>query len=201
MSLPAAILHSKQPLQDELDLSPLYPASIQELDKLHWSPQPVIYRAVPFLAERDGAKVLDIGSGSGKFCLTASYLRPDATFYGVEQRESLVDQANSVKDMLERPNVKFFHKNFTQLDLRAFDSFYFYNSFFENLPGSGKIDDSIAYSIELYRYYSNYLNRQLEGMPSGTRVATYCSWDDEIPPGYLLMGSHMEGLLKLWVKG
>ncbi|MBN9383562.1 MAG: class I SAM-dependent methyltransferase [Chitinophagaceae bacterium] len=200
MSLPVTILHSKQPSQDELDLSPLYPISIQELDKLHWSPLPVICRAVRFLAESDGANVLDIGSGSGKFCLTASYLRPDAIFYGVEQRGNLVDQANLVKDLLDRPNVKFLHKNFTQLDLRAFNSFYFYNSFFENLPGSGRIDDSIAYSTELYRYYSYYLNKQLEGMPPGTKVATYCSWNDEIPPGYQFMESHMDGLLKFWIK-
>jgi hypothetical protein len=183
-----------------LDLMPLYPVSIQQLDSIHWSPLPVIYEATRFLAGEKGTTILDIGSGSGKFCLTGSHLRPHAFFYGVEQRKSLVDQANQVKMLLDLRNVQFIHKDFTQLNLKAFDSFYFYNSFFENLPGTQKIDDSLEYSTELYLYYSQYLSKQLEGMNAGTRVATYCSWDDEIPSGYALAETHMEGLLKFWIK-
>jgi hypothetical protein len=200
MSLPMTILHAKIPPGEDLDLSPLYPASIQELDSVHWSPLTVIFKAIPFLAGSSVTTILDIGSGSGKFCLTGSYLKPDVTFYGVEQRKSLVDQANRVSNLLDRQNVHFIHKNFTQLDLRAFDHFYFYNSFFENLPGSEKIDDSIDYSTELYLYYSRYLHQQLERMAPGTRIATYCSWDDEIPSGYSLVERHLSGLLKFWVK-
>jgi hypothetical protein len=201
MSLPTTILHGNRSSgEEELDLLPLYPASIQQLDSVHWSPLPVIFRATQFLAASKATRILDIGSGSGKFCLTGSYLRPDTIFYGVEQRKSLVDQANQVKDLLERPNVHFIHKDFTQLNLKAFDGFYFYNSFFENLPGTQKIDDSLEYSTELYLYYSQYLSKQLESMPTGTRVVTYCSWDDEIPPGYLLMEMAMEDLLKFWIK-
>lgn len=202
MSLPLTILHAKRSSgnEDELDLMPLYPVSTQQLDSVHWSPLSVIYKATQFLAGREGCGILDIGSGSGKFCLTGSYLQPDAVFYGVEQRKSLVDQANQVKELLDRPNVHFLHNDFTQLDLQAFDSFYFYNSFFENLPGSSKIDDSIEYSTELYLYYSQYMSKQLEGMKPGTKIATYCSWNDEIPPDYLLMETHMEGLLKFWIK-
>jgi hypothetical protein len=182
------------------ELMPLYPASIQKLDAIHWSPLPVINMATQFLSGGYRCTILDIGSGSGKFCLAGSFLKPDAIFYGVEQRKSLVDQANRVKRLLDRPNVHFIHKNFTQLDLRAFDSFYFYNSFFENMPGSDKIDDSMDYSAGLYDYYSQYLSKQLEGLPAGTRLATYCSWDDEIPPAYALVETHMEGLLKFWIK-
>lgn len=178
----------------------LYPRFIQQLDRVHWSPLPVIYEAVRFLADTDETAILDIGSGAGKFCLTGSYLRPEATFYGVEQRAGLVDQANQVRDLLERPNVQFIHKDFTQLDLRAFDHFYFYNSFFENMPGSDRIDNSMEYSTELYHYYSQYLSKQLEAMDTGTKVVTYCSWDDEIPPGYFIMETQMEGLLKFWLK-
>lgn len=200
MSLPLTILQSRRLSEEELDLSCLYPASIQQLDKMHWSPLPVIYKAIQFLAEGKEIKILDIGSGSGKFCLTGSYLRPETAFYGVEQRKFLVDQAVEVKNLLDRQNVQFIHKDFTQLDLREFDGFYFYNSFFENLPGSDKIDDSMEYSIELYHYYSQYLGKQLESMRPGTKVVTFCSWDDEIPPGYSLIRSDMEGLLKFWVK-
>jgi hypothetical protein len=200
MALPSALSSAKLSSPDDLDISPLYPASIQELDKLHWSPLSAIRQVTDFLAGNCGDKVLDIGSGAGKFCLTAAYLKPATIFYGVEQRENLVGQANIIRDLLDIQNVEFIHKNFTQLDLRKFNGFYFYNSFFENLPNVGKIDDSIDYSTELYRYYSLYLQKQLDGMPFGTKVASYCSWDDEIPPGYLLADSRMEGLLKFWVK-
>jgi hypothetical protein len=58
----------------------------------------------------------------------------------------------------------------------------------------------MEYSVELYLYYSQYMSKQLEAMDPGTKIATYCSWDDEIPPGYLIMETHMDGLLKFWVK-
>ncbi|HEV2483009.1 MAG TPA: methyltransferase domain-containing protein [Puia sp.] len=200
MSHLTKIPHPGRRSGDDWDLSPLYPVSIQKLDSIHWSPLPVIVKAVQFLAGSAETKILDIGSGSGKFCLAGSYLKPDATFYGVEQRKYLIDEANRVRDRLDRHNVQFIHKDFTQLDLREFDSFYFYNSFFENLPEAEKIDDSIDHSSELYVYYSQYLCKQLEGVAAGTRIATYCSWDDEIPEGYVLVETHMTGLLKFWVK-
>ena len=97
-------------------------------------------------------------------------------------------------------NVHFIHRNFTQLDLSEYDQFYFYNAFFENMDGTEKIDNEIAYSNELYNYYSIYLYNQLEKMPMGTRVATYCSWGDEIPPCYRLAEEHFNNLLKFWIK-
>lgn len=200
MSLPLKIPDSQLPPPDDLNLSQLYPAFIQQLDTLHWSPLPVIIESVQFLSGNAHAKILDIGSGSGKFCLIGSLLRPDITFFGVEQRSSLVDQANRAKHLLDRENVTFFHKNFTQLDLRSFCGFYFYNPFFENMPGVDRIDESIDYSPALYEYYSLYLQKKLEGMPAGTRIATYCSLGHEIPPDYQLMGTHMDDRLKFWTK-
>jgi hypothetical protein len=178
----------------------LYPLPVQQLDKNHWSPLLVVNRAAKFLVHKPDAKILDIGSGSGKFCLAGAYYNPSAFFYGVEQRQYLIDCAIAAKVKLGRLNVDFFHKNFTQLDFKKFDNFYFYNSFFENLDVSDKIDDKIAYSNELYNYYSCYLHTQLEEMPVGTRVVTYCSWGDEIPPGYQLVESQFENLLKFWMK-
>jgi len=185
---------------NERSLLQLYPLSIQLLDKLHWSPLPVIYKAVQFLAEKKDAKILDIGSGTGKFCLAGAYYKPSAFFYGVEQRRYLIGHAEAVKEKTGSRKVTFLHKNFTQLNLKEFDGFYFYNSFFECIPGTDKIDDSIAYSPELYHYYSRYLRLQLDEMPAGTRVVTYCSWNDEIPPGYRLVESDTDQLLKFWEK-
>jgi SAM-dependent methyltransferase len=185
---------------EESNFHNLFPHPIQKLDTLHWSPLPVTCKAVQFLVQNEGVRILDIGSGVGKFCIAGAYFKPAARFYGVEQREDLVKQAMYVSNKLGLQNVHFLHNNFTQLDLKQYDHFYFYNSFFENLPGSEKIDDSIAYSRELYDYYSRYLYKGLEGMPAGTRIVTYCSWGDEIPPSYKLVDVHLNGLLKCLIK-
>jgi len=187
-------------LGDEAAFRNLFPHPIQKLDALHWSPLQVAGKAVQYLAQEEGVRILDIGSGVGKFCLAGAYYKPSAMFYGVEQREHLVWQASLVRDRLGLTNVQFLHCNFTQLDLREYDHFYFYNSFFENLSHKERIDDSIAYSRELYDYYSYYLNRQLEELPAGTRIVTYCSWGDEIPASYVQVESDFEGLLKCWKK-
>jgi SAM-dependent methyltransferase len=178
----------------------LYPLSFQKLDTLHWSPLRVIDRAVKFLVNKPNAKILDIGSGSGKFCLAGSYLKPFAFFSGVEQREDLLEYAQTVRKKLGRSNVDFVHKNFTQIDFTEYDNFYFYNSFFENIEGTDKIDDSIAYSVELYDYYNLRLKSKLDGMPAGTRIVTYKTLDQEIPDSYRLVTTEMENQLKFWIK-
>lgn len=185
---------------DDAAFSNLYPYSIQKLDALHWSPLAVTCKAVQFLVQDEVVNILDIGSGNGKFCVAGAYYRPGAHYYGVEQRLHLVEQANVVRDRLGLNNVHFIHSNFTQLDLKLYDHFYFYNSFFENLSGTDRIDDSIAYSRELYNYYCLYLSKQLEQMPAGTRIVTYCSWGDEIPRSYKVVSTLFDSLLKCWIK-
>lgn len=186
--------------EEEAHFRSLYPLPIQQLDALHWTPLQIAYRAVQFLAGEEPVKILDIGSGVGKFCLAGAYYKPAAFFEGVEQREDLVQQADAVRDLLGLRNARFMHRNFTQLDLKQYDHFYFYNAFFENLAGTDKIDESISYSRELYNYYSFYLYKKLEEMPAGTRIVTYCSWGDEIPPCYVLAEVYCDNLLKCWIK-
>lgn len=178
----------------------LYPVSIQVLARRHWTPLNVAQKTADFLAAEKNVRILDIGSGVGKFCLAAAYYKPDAFYYGVEQRKDLVEHAELARHYLALQNVSFIHGNFTQLNLKHYDHFYFYNSFYENLTGTGKIDDSIAYSGELYNYYIRYLFKQLEQMPSGTRLATYHSLEDEVPPCFYVVGSEIDNLLKFWIK-
>ncbi len=178
----------------------LYPEPVQQLAHRHWTPLQVARRAARFLAAEKGARVLDIGCGVGKFCLAAAHYMPDAFYFGVEQRQNLVHFANRAKEKLQLGNVSFLHGNFTQLDFSHYDHFYFYNSFYENLAGTDKIDDSIDYSAELYYYYNRYLYRQLDKKPPGTRLATFNSLEDEVPPDYHVVGTGYDNLLKFWTK-
>lgn len=178
----------------------LYPLSIQSLSQRHWTPLYVAGKAADFLASENSSRILDIGSGVGKFCLTAAFIKPWAFFTGVEQRQDLIKHAERAKVILGLENVSFINANFTQLDFRIYDHFYFYNSFYENLKGTDKIDDSIEYSSELFHYYNRYLYKLLEEKPSGTKLAAFHSLEDEMPADYELVNVDAGGFLKFWIK-
>lgn len=181
-------------------LNSLYPPEIQVMTNYHWTPLQVAQEAAQFLTGVGNGIVLDIGSGVGKFCLAAAEYTPGSYYFGVEQRKSLVDYAESAKRQLGLRNAIFIHANFTQLDLGKFEHFYFFNSFYENLTGTHKIDDDIDYSRELYFYYSRYLLKELQYRPRGTRIATLCSSEDEIPGEYIEVGARFNELLKFWIR-
>ena len=185
---------------DEARFCQLYSLPIQQLNDLHWSPLLIINKAVGFLANKPDARILDIGSGAGKFCLAGAYYKPSAFFTGVEQRHHLHQQAVDVRQRLGRLSVDFIEGNFTRLDFRKYDNFYFYNSFFENVDGANRIDDSIAYSIELYSYYNRILCSKLYATPPGTRIVTYKSLGFEIPPGFTLEDAQCDNRLKFWIR-
>ena len=139
----------------------LYPKPIQEVAEKHWTPIAVAEKAAAFLAASPDAKVLDIGSGSGKFCLTAAHNHPLSLFYGIEQRAGLVAISSELAEKLKLQNVFFICDNITNIDFEDYDNFYFYNSFYENITGTQKIDFNVKYSDELYNYYNRYLFKQL----------------------------------------
>jgi len=198
----AAILYRHQDAFFETDarFHQLYPVPIQLLAIRHWTPLHITRQVAQYLAPSDNARVLDIGSGVGKFCLAAAHCMPAAHFFGVEQRKDLVAHAETAREILGLQNAHFIHRNFTELDFNEYDHFYFYNSFYENLAATDKIDDNIAYSTELYNYYTRYLYNQLDKRPTGTRLITFHSLGEEIPPAYHLVETQVEGLLKFWIK-
>lgn len=178
----------------------LYPKPIQEVAEKHWTPLAVAEKAAAFLAASSHAKVLDIGSGSGKFCLTAAHNHPLSLFYGIEQRANLVALSRELAEKLKLENVFFICDNITNIDFANYDNFYFYNSFYENITGTQKIDFSVKYSEELYNYYNRYLFRQLAKKSAGTRLVTYHSFGSEIPPEYEVVHTDYNEFLKFWIK-
>jgi SAM-dependent methyltransferase len=178
----------------------LYPEPIREVAEKHWTPLAIAEKAAAFLAASSDAKVLDIGSGSGKFCLAAAHNHPLSLFYGIEQRASLVALSEELAEKLKLRNVFFICDNITNIDFNDYDNFYFYNSFYENITGTQKIDFSIIYSEELYNYYNRFLFKQLAKKPAGTRVVTYHSFGSEIPSDYEIVYTDYNEFLKFWVK-
>ncbi|MCW3091354.1 MAG: methyltransferase protein [Ferruginibacter sp.] len=194
------IKHTEGWFDSDDQLNQLYPQSIRALGLGHWTPLGIVKKIADFLAADDNSTVLDIGSGVGKFCLPAAFYKPASFFYGVEQREYLVAHAMAANNTLQLKNLSFIHANFTRLDFMAYDHFYFYNSFNENLPGAKKIDDSIEYSDELYKYYNRFLHRLLGQKPAGTKLVTYHSSETVVPADYHVVGTDLNDLLKFWIK-
>jgi SAM-dependent methyltransferase len=177
----------------------LYPKHIEEISHKHWTPLSVVRKAAQFLSEPD-ARVLDIGSGVGKFCLAGAQYCPDTFFFGVEQRHELVLYGEEAKQYTQLANVHFFHANMTQINFKEFDHFYFYNSFYENVDTLQRIDDTIETSFGLYKYYTQYLMNALDQKPSGTRLVTFQSLEEEVPSSYTLANVSYDTLLKMWIK-
>lgn len=177
----------------------LYPEHFQLLSLKHWTPLAIARKAASFLAEPN-ARVLDIGSGIGKFCLAAAYYFPETYFYGVEQRHELICLSEEAKGYTQLPNVNFIYANITQVNFKEFDHFYFYNSFYENIDPENQIDDTLELSQSLYAYYNQYLCAELDKKPSGTRLVTFHSLEQEIPSGFKLAAITCSGLMKMWIK-
>jgi len=177
----------------------LYPLHIQAMSQMHWTSVGTARKAADFLAI-PGARVLDIGSGVGKFCLVAGFFHPETTFCGIEQRGELYTFAEIAKAKINLPNVHFTHGNLTDLDFSGYDHFYFYNAFYENIEPDCRIDYAVKISFELYERYSRLVYEMLDQKPPETRLVTYHGTDGQVPPSYKMVAHANSRTLKMWIK-
>ncbi len=177
----------------------LYPDHIQQLSSTHWTPIDVAKKASEFLCF-PGNKVMDIGCGVGKFCLTAAFFHPDSMLYGIDQRPSLIKHANDTKESLHLSNVDFIQGNITDIDFREYRSLYFFNSFYENINTEAGIDSTVNRNGDLYRFYTQLLYRKLDEQPSGCRLVTYFTKKAQIPPSYQIVEGFYYPELKMYKK-
>lgn len=177
----------------------LYQRHIGSLSAVHWTPLDVVEEASDYLAV-PGCRVLDVGSGAGKFCIAAGSRHSKATFYGIEHRQHLVEEAERVRLLTGVPNVTFRFGNVTELQSDDFDHFYFYNSFCEQMQPWGRIDNTVKISADLYRLYKSHFHAMLENKPADTRLVTYHTPNSEIPKSYKLVRNTYKKCLKLWIK-
>lgn len=178
----------------------LYSISMQSHSSIHWTPLNIARQAAEWLAPSPGTKVLDVGSGVGKFCIVgASFTK--GHFTGVEIRSSLVNQAKKAAKKAAVSNVEFLLEDMISIDFSQYDSFYFFNPFYENLEPDLAIDSALELSLNNYERYSEHVCAQLDKLKSGTRVVTFCSSDSKIPPSYEMLTMPAENKeLKFWVK-
>jgi SAM-dependent methyltransferase len=188
---------------EDVAFDAVYPTAIRLVSRRFWTPVSVARRAARLLHEAGARKVLDVGSGVGKFVLVAAGEAPDMRFVGVEQRPHLVAVARDAQQQLQLPNAAFVVGEATTSSWRSFDGFYFFNPYAENLfVADDRLDDSV--DLTATRFYRDVVRteRALRAAPLGTAVATYHGMSGRMPACYEVAQSVRAGSdwLRLWVK-
>jgi hypothetical protein len=179
----------------------IYPDEIKKLSRVHWTPIEVIKRATQLLVKHPNARVLDVGSGVGKFCLVGAMVS-DGRFHGIEQRKHFVDLANSLVSRYKLPRTTFIHGNFKEIDWSDYDAVYLFNPFQENKTPEQRLDNTVPLSRDIYRDYVIAAFAKLETLKKGARVVTYHGFGGVFPESFERKVSEWcyRGPLELWIK-
>jgi protein-L-isoaspartate O-methyltransferase len=179
----------------------LYADRIRSLSIVHWTPVNVAVRVAMFATQDGQKRVLDVGSGAGKFCSIGALLS-EATFVGVEQREYLVEASNELAARLNLPNARFYHMNAMDVSWAEFDSIYLFNPYSENVDPEIHIDQLCELSFGLFVKYVRDTERQLAETRSGTTVIIFNHFGGELPSDFECV--HKEEInflpLEVWKK-
>ncbi|MGZ3798070.1 MAG: methyltransferase domain-containing protein, partial [Pseudobdellovibrionaceae bacterium] len=149
-----------------------------------------------------GARVLDVGSGIGKFCIVGALTTTGTVFHGVEQRGALVAAAKRVATKYAFPNVMFFQKNALDVDWKKYNAVYLYNPFWENVDKGARIDDSVPLDNALLVDYVKMTKEKLSLLNPGSRAVIFNGYGGTIPKDFRLMHfERIRGLdLTVWQK-
>src|SRR5262249_46630247 len=110
----------------------LYPPEIRKHSRVHFTPVAVALKVREWLGPEPSVRLLDVGSGCGKFCLVFAASGPGRVT-GVEQRLHLHEAAERAAVDLGLANVSFVCGRMEDLDWRSFNVFYFFNPFYETV--------------------------------------------------------------------
>ncbi len=200
--MPGSANWARGELLRDAEFDRIYPEWVRKVSESHWTPVSVARRAAELLVVDESTRVLDVGSGVGKFCLVGAMVTP-ATFFGAEQRASLVEIARQAATACELSRVHFVHENMMTIDWSGYDSFYLFNPYSEHIfDYSSPIEDPITTSLDHYNRYVTTTCRRLVAAPVGVRVVTYYGYGGPMPSGYrrILREPAGKNYLELWVK-
>ena len=202
--LPARVLRDLARGIDVSDIAfdELFPEQIRSLSSVHWTPVRVARRAAQLLNNGHDCRVLDIGSGPGKFCLIGALTTPGA-YVGIEQRPALVEVARQIAETHRIPRVDFLSATMEEMDWSVFTGLYLYNPFIEHLYAHDeRIDATVDFGEVQYRAQVAYVQNKLETLAVDTRVVTYHGFGGEMPPSYTITAHEKWGddFLVAWEK-
>ena len=117
-----------------------------------WALDWMVKEKCKFLCEGGHKRILDVGSGLGKFCIEGAALYPDCEFVGVELDKDRIECSNKVLELTGLTNVKFIHDSFENIDFSEYDGIFIYNPF--NMGGH-VIHNEGKYLAYPRTYYQN----------------------------------------------
>jgi len=185
----------------DVDFDSVYSYPVQRLSEQHWTPVAVAFVAAKLLVRDKESRVLDVGSGAGKFCHVGATVTP-ARFYGIDQSNFLVEEAQSICQLKGITNAEFTLGNALDLDWRQFDAVYLFNPFFENIGPSSRLDRAAELDSKIFMESVATVENKLREMPAGTRVVTYYGFGGKMPVGYkpYFKSPYRGDYLRAWVK-
>ena len=180
----------------------VYPLEMRAVSSSFWTPVCVAVRAADLLVHGKSNRILDVGSGIGKFCIVGG-ASTRAAFVGVEQRPYFVRVAEEARRRLGVQSAQFIEGSFDDVDVTDFDGIYFFNPFEENLWGAAaQLDHTVELSEARYHADIEAAKSMLSRARVGTRVVTYHGFGGDLPPSYELVLSEpiRTDKLDLWIK-
>jgi SAM-dependent methyltransferase len=191
----------RTPEDDAFDA--VYDRRIRGLSMRHWTPVAVAARAAAMLVEAGATRILDVGSGVGKFCLVGARCT-NAEYVGVELREDLVLIARDTAKTLGASRATFVHGDVADLSFAGFDGVFLYNPFFEHVSRSLRlIDETVERSRATYqRLVTTTVAKLAEMSPPGA-IVTFSGFGGRVPPDtFRFLGEEAAGndWLERWVK-
>jgi hypothetical protein len=189
-------------ISSDVEFDSVYDERVRALSLRHWTPVPVAVRAAQLLTEAGATRILDVGSGVGKFCIVGA-LSTNARFVGVEWRGRLVEIARRAAIQHGARRATFVHANFEAFSFVGFSGIYLYNPFYEQISDlMAQIDGGIERSKTIYRQFVRTTIAKLAALVPPVAVTTFNGFGGLIPPKYTLKVVEPAGSdqLELWVK-
>ena len=182
---------------DEL-LDALLPEDVRTYADQHFAGTYAISLACNFLISSSAAHILDIGSGTGKFCLLGALLHKEAQFTGVEYRDSFVQIAENLRLKMCLENVNFQCKNILDYPFSAHTGVFMFNPFLEHRNVRARMQD---FTDDLGREgtYFSYVRNQFTHCRSGIRLATFHVDSTQVPENFNLVDRKMGGTLSFYI--
>lgn len=172
------------------------------MSEAHWTPLAAAVLAAQWLCARRYGRVLDVGSGVGKFSVAAA-LSQRGRFVGAELRQALVEAAIDLAAVTGAHRATFLHADALELDWSSFNGLYLFNPFAELLlPDARRVAADLRGGSEEYQRSVERTEAKLAALPAGFRVVTFHGFGGSFPPGFRRVASEWvdSGFLELWVK-
>ncbi len=179
----------------------VFQESVRALSKVHWTPIEVARRAAELLVPDSSSRVLDLGSGAGKFCLVGA-MSTEGHFVGVESRKNLVSLSKQLAQRLKLDRAEFICDDALNLDWSGFSGIYLFNPFEEHISEKIQFEPAGEFSPKLYKKSVELTVSKLAALPQGTRAVTFHGFGGVLSPEYRLISEDRfrAGVLQCWVR-